>query len=116
MRPMEPVELRGEIVAAEPLTAEHAEGILAAADSDEVFAWLPYPRPGDLRAAGGWIAAALGDRDTNCRLPFAVRRREGDSVIGSTSYWDFDGDMGAVESSAPCWLSPHVGGRCPGSG
>jgi hypothetical protein len=42
---MEPVELRGDLVAIEPLRAEHAAALLAAADSEDVFAWLPYPRP-----------------------------------------------------------------------
>jgi len=97
MHPMEPVELRGDIVTTEPLAAEHAEGILAAADSDEVFAWLPYPRPGDLDAAQAWIADALADRDAHRRLPFAVRSRESGIVIGSTSYWDFDAANAHVE-------------------
>jgi RimJ/RimL family protein N-acetyltransferase len=103
MHPMEPVELRGELVAVEPLAAEHAEGILAAADSDEVFAWLPYPRPGDLSAAEAWIAAALADRDANRRLPFAIRGREGNVVIGSTSYWEFDAANAHVEIGST-WL------------
>jgi len=103
MDPMEPVELRGEIVAIEPLADEHAEGILAAADSDEVFAWLPYPRPGDLRAAQAWIADALPDGEARRRLPFAVRGRESGAVIGSTSYWDFDAANAHVEIGST-WL------------
>jgi len=97
MHPMEPVELRGELVAIEPLAVEHAEGILAAADSDEVFPWLPYPRPCDLGAARAWIADALADRDARRRLPFAIRRRGSGAVIGSTSYWDFDAVNAHVE-------------------
>jgi RimJ/RimL family protein N-acetyltransferase len=100
---MEPVELRGELVTIEPLAAEHAEGILAAADSDEVFSWLPYPRPDDLGAAQIWIKDALADRDAHRRLPFAVREREGDVVIGSTSYWDFDVANAHVEIGST-WL------------
>src|SRR3954468_24098357 len=103
MHPMEPVELRGDLVTIEPLATEHAEGILAAADSDEVFAWLPYPRPGDLRAARGWIADALADRDAHRRLPFAVCGRESGTVIGSTSYWDFDAVNAHVEIGST-WL------------
>lgn len=103
MHPMEPVELRGKLVAIEPLAAEHAGGILAAADSDEVFAWLPYPRPGDLEAAQAWIADALADRDTHRRLPFAIRGRESGTVIGSTSYWDFDASNAHVEIGST-WL------------
>lgn len=103
MDPMEPVELRGDIVAIEPLGIEHAEGILAAADSDEVFAWLPYPRPGDVGAAQAWIADALADRYADRRFPFAVRGREGEMVIGSTSYWDFDAGNAHVEIGST-WL------------
>jgi RimJ/RimL family protein N-acetyltransferase len=103
MDPMEPVELRGDIVAIEPLAAEHAKGILAAADSDEVFAWLPYPRPCDLGAAQAWIAGALADRETHRRLPFVVRGGESGAVIGSTSYWDFDAANAHVEIGST-WL------------
>lgn len=100
---MEPIELRGDLVAVEPLTAGHAEGILAAADSDEIFAWLPYPRPGDLGAAQGWIADALADRDAHRRFPFAVRARASGAVIGSTSYWNFDAVHAHVEIGST-WL------------
>lgn len=103
MHPMEPVEMRGDIVAIEPLCFEHVEGILAAADSDEVFAWLPYPRPGDLGAAQAWIADALADRDADRRLPFAVREAGSGTVIGSTSYWDFDTANAHVEIGST-WL------------
>jgi RimJ/RimL family protein N-acetyltransferase len=100
---MEPVELAGEIVLIEPLVAEHAEGIQAAADSDEVFAWLPYPRPEDLQDAQEWIANALADRAACRRLPFAILSRDSGSVIGSTSYWDFDADNAHVEIGST-WL------------
>jgi RimJ/RimL family protein N-acetyltransferase len=103
MHPMEPVKLRGELVAIEPLATEHAVGILAAADSDEVFTWLPYPRPDNLRAAQGWIADALADRNAHRRLPFAVRQAERRTVIGSTSYWDFDAVNAHVEIGST-WL------------
>lgn len=86
----EPVELSGQFVAIRPLSEEHAVGLLAAADAVEVFAWLPYPRPADLRMARAWIADALADRDADRRLPFAVLDASDRNVIGSTSYWDFD--------------------------
>ena len=104
MHPMEPVELGGELVAVEPLRAEHAPGLLAAADSDEVFAWLPYPRPADLEQARAWIEDALADRRANRRLPFAILSADDGSVIGSTSYWDFDAHNAHVEIGSS-WLS-----------
>lgn len=38
MHPMEPVELRGDLVTIEPLGVEHVADLLAAADAEEVFA------------------------------------------------------------------------------
>jgi len=104
MHPMEPVELRGNLVTIEPLEVEHAAGLLAAADAEEVFAWLPYARPADLDQAQAWIRGALADRHADRRFPFAVLEAEGRSVIGSTSYWDFDGDNAHVEIGST-WLN-----------
>jgi RimJ/RimL family protein N-acetyltransferase len=104
VHPMQSVELSGELVAIEPLRAEHATGLLAAADAEEVFAWLPYPRPTDLAGARAWIADALADRDARRRLPFVVLNAEDRSVIGSTSYWDFDAHNAQVEIGST-WLN-----------
>lgn len=104
MHPMEPVELRGDLVAVAPLRAEHAAALLTAADSEEVFAWLPYPRPGDLGQARAWIDGALADYRADRRFPFAVLDAEDGSVIGSTSYWDFDAHNAHVEIGST-WLS-----------
>lgn len=104
MHRIEPVELSGKLVAVEPLSDEHAAGLLAAADAEEVFAWLPYPRPADLTTARTWIADALADRDADRRLPFAVLDASDRDVIGSTSYWDFDAHNAHVEIGST-WLS-----------
>jgi RimJ/RimL family protein N-acetyltransferase len=104
MHPMEPVEFSGELVAIEPLSAEHAGGLLMAADSDEVFAWLPYPRPADLEQTRAWVEDALADRRADRRFPFAVLSASDGSVIGSTSYWDFDAHNAHVEIGST-WLS-----------
>ena len=108
MHPMEPVELRGRTVSVEPLGVEHAAGLLAAADSDEIFAWLPYPRPVNLAQARAWIEGALADRRADRRFPFAVLDAAGGTVIGSTSYWDFDAhnahvEIGSTWLSRTCW-------------
>jgi N-acetyltransferase len=109
MHPMEPIELRGDLVALEPLSVEHAAGLLAAADSEEIFAWLPYARPEDLDQARAWIDGALADLRADRRLPFAILDVEGGSVIGSTSYWDFDPHNSHVEIGST-WLSRALWG------
>jgi RimJ/RimL family protein N-acetyltransferase len=101
---MEPVSLRGRQVLIEPLALDHAPGLLAAADSDEVFAWLPYPRPVDLDQARAWIEDALADRHADRRFPFAVLSATDGVVIGSTSYWDFDAKNAHLEIGST-WLS-----------
>lgn len=104
MHAMTPIELAGDLVAIEPLRVEHAPGLLAAADTEEVFAWLPYSRPTNLDQARTWIEDALADRRADRRLPFAVRSATDKSVIGSTSYWDFDAHNAHVEIGSS-WLS-----------
>lgn len=104
MRPMKPVELSGELVVIEPLSAKHIAGLSAAADAEEVFAWLPYPRPADVAQAKAWIEDALSDRRADRRLPFAVLSAADHAVIGSTSYWDFDAQNAHVEIGST-WLS-----------
>lgn len=103
MHPIEPVELRGNLVAIEPLRAEHAAGLLAAADAEEVFAWLPYPWLADIEQARAWIDDALADRRADRRIPFAVLSSGDGSVIGSTSFWDFDAHNAHVEIGST-WL------------
>jgi RimJ/RimL family protein N-acetyltransferase len=104
MHSMEPVELGGDLVRIEPLECKHARGLLAAADSDEIFVWLPYARPADLGEARGWIEAALADRAAARRFPFAVCHASDNAVIGSTSFWDFDADNRSIEIGST-WLS-----------
>jgi len=104
MHPMEPVELRGDLVAIEPLGVKHAAGLRAAADAEEVFAWLPYARPIDLDQARAWIEGALDDRRADRRFPFAVLETGSGSVIGSTSYWDFDAHNAHVEIGST-WMN-----------
>jgi RimJ/RimL family protein N-acetyltransferase len=104
MDSIEPTELAGDLVAIEPLGGQHAAGLLAAADADEIFAWLPYSRPADLAQAREWIEAALSDRRAGRRLPFAVLDAADGAVIGSTSYWDFDAHDAHVEIGSS-WLT-----------
>jgi len=104
MHPMAPVELRGNLVLVEPLRLDHAAGLLSAADTDEVFAWLPYSRPTDIVQAEAWIEDALADRSADRRFPFAVLDAAEGSVVGSTSYWDFDAHNAHVEIGST-WLS-----------
>lgn len=100
---MEPIQLSGSLVTLEPLGAEHVPGLLAAAEAEEVFTWLPYPRPADLEQMRDWVEDALADRREDRRFPFAILEPAHRSVIGSTSNWDFDARNAHVEIGST-WL------------
>lgn len=101
---MNAVELEGNLVVIEPLRVEHAAGLLGAADSEEVFAWLPYRRPANLEEASAWIEDALANQRADRRAPLAVLDTVERKMIGSTSYWDFDAHNRHVEIGST-WLS-----------
>ncbi len=89
VRPPEPVVLSGHGVRLEPLTIAHADDLVLAAQDDDVWRWLPVPRPrttDDMRAI---VTAHPAD------LAFAVvvdgRAR------GSSSYLDVDLSVGGLE-------------------
>lgn len=88
------MRLVGARVELEPLGPEHADGLLAAADADEVFEWLRWTRPRRIGDAEAWIAEALAE---GRRVPFAVRALDTGAVVGSSSYWDFDPDNSRLE-------------------
>lgn len=89
VRPPQPVLLSGWGVRLEPLTAAHADDLAVAAQDEEVWRWLPVPRPrtvDDLRAL---VAGHSGDQ----AFAVVVDGR----AQGSTAYLDVDLDVGGIE-------------------
>ena len=104
MRLFEPAELRGDRITLRPLRLEHAEGLLAAADDDEVFRWLPFPRFIEAQQVRAWIENSLDERKGDRRIPFVIEENADRTLVGSTSYRDLDPDNAHVEI-ASTWLS-----------
>lgn len=89
MRAPTPVVLAGYGVRLEPLTEAHAPALLTAAADDDVWRWLPSPRPrteGEMREL---IRTHRGD------LAWAVV--VDGRAQGSTSYLDVDLSVGGLE-------------------
>ena len=81
----QPITLSGQTVSLEPLSMEHAGALLEAAQSEEI--WLhTLDKPRTMEAMQDYIARALGERDNNTGIPFAVRHIETNRFIGSTRY------------------------------
>jgi len=100
----EPKELVGRRVVLRPLRPEHARGLLAAADHDEVFTWLPFPRFMDLDEVDAWIEAALDERQRGRRIPFVVEQTADGALVGSTSLRNLDTRNRGVEVGST-WIS-----------
>jgi RimJ/RimL family protein N-acetyltransferase len=77
--------LRGPTVTLQPLTGADAAALAAAAsESRDEYGWTRVPT--DREDAGRYIEAALAERATGRRLPFAIVWN--DRIVGSTSYLD----------------------------
>ncbi|EGF30899.1 GCN5-like N-acetyltransferase [Oxalobacteraceae bacterium IMCC9480] len=112
MTPIAPVTLELHGVRLEPMAAEHAPALAAAAADGELWTLrvTSAPAPGDEAA---YIATALNDRT---RLPFIVRDIASNAVIGTTSYHDIVPALGRVEIGhtwyARTWQRTHVNTTC----
>ncbi len=88
--PLDTPTLQGRHVRLQPLRAEHADALRAAADDGALwtlrYTSVPGLAPGEAEA---YIATALKQRDAGQSLPFVVRDAAAD-VVGSTRFYDID--------------------------
>ena len=86
---IEPVTLTGSKVILEPLSLEHLDGLISAVKDGELwklwFTSIPAPEK-----AGEYIKTALDMRENAGAMPFAVRDRESNQIIGCTRYFNVD--------------------------
>ena len=86
---IEPVTLSGLHVVLEPLSLEHLEGIISAVKDGELwnlwFTSIPSPDK-----AQEHIKTALNMRANAGAMPFIIRDRESNTIIGCTRYFNVD--------------------------
>ena len=102
MKAPQPTTLVGKHVQLVPLGQDHAPELFDAGRYDEVWTWLPWPRPATLDDMAAYITVALDD---STRLPFAVIK-DG-RAIGTTSYGDIDLSVEGLEIGWT-WYTPSV--------
>ena len=81
--------LQGNHVRLEPLTRAHADGLAAAAGTDDVlyqWTWVPRTRA----EAERYIDTAVSGRDAGTAIPFATINPATGAVIGSTRFWNLE--------------------------
>ena len=81
-----PVTLLGNIVRLEPLTLDHAAGVLEAGSDESIWTFLSTTAPTNLEDGQEWIEGRLAEQAAGGRLPFAVICLADGKFAGSTGY------------------------------
>ena len=111
MKTPEPIVLESGAVRLEPMTADHAAGLEAAAADGELWQLriTSVPAPGE---TADYIAAALKGQEKGHMLPFVVVDKPSGQVIGSTRYHDIVPALERVEIGytwyGKRWQRTHV--------
>jgi RimJ/RimL family protein N-acetyltransferase len=100
---VEPVTLTGAHVVLEPAERRHHADLLAAAQDDGVWAWLPWPRPHSEAELAAYLA---GERAI--AFPFAQVDAATGRAVGITTYRDVDDqhrtlEVGGTWIGRPWW-------------
>lgn len=112
---LRPVVLEGRGIRLEPLTAEHRDGLAAAAADGKLWElwYTAVPAP-DQTAA--YIATALQGQKDGHMLPWAVRELASGRIVGSTRYHDVMAAIDRVEIGytfyGASWHKSHVNTTC----
>jgi len=83
-----PAVLRGRHVRLELLEEAHVPDHTTAAQDEELWRWMPAPRPRDDQEMLALVQAARDEWSRGERLPFAIVALASGRAIGSTSYLD----------------------------
>ncbi len=86
---VEPVVLTATHASLEPLAREHESDIHRAAADGELWRlwYTSVPSP---EKTAAWIDTALDMRERAGAMPFVVRSRPGNAIVGSTRYFNVD--------------------------
>ena len=103
-----PVTLSGMHIRLEPLQRAHAQALVEAGQSEEIWTWMPT-RALTVYTVDDWLEKALQAAAQGREYPFAVVRLEDGRVIGSTRYLDVQEDDRTVEIGWT-WYSPDAWG------
>ncbi|WP_322029970.1 GNAT family protein [Paraburkholderia sp. J76] len=95
--------LSGHTVALHPLEEQDAPRLLAAAADGELWNLKVTVVPGPA-TVDAWIARALDGVRAGTVIPFTIRQRESDRVVGSTRFWKVDRENRKLEIGST-WLA-----------
>jgi len=101
--------LEGRIVALEPLTSGHEEGLWEASRDPALWRWLPIVQPATRAELRTWLDEALARAEAGIDIAFATILRSAGAVVGSTRFLALRPEHGSVEIGWT-WLAPSAWG------
>ena len=112
---LEPLTLQDQHVALEPLSVDHVGALEGAAADGELWKlWFTsVPGPGGMHA---YVQAALDAQARGEALPFVVRDKHDETIVGSTRFFDFEPALPRVEIGYTWYAASrqrsHVNSAC----
>ncbi len=111
MMQIEPVALEGQHVRIEPLETTHLADLLEAAQNDEIWQFMPTPRPRTMADMQKFFEGAEAMRQSGAAIPFAIIEKATGKAIGSTRYLaisrpDYSLEIGWTWLGKAYWRSP----------
>jgi uncharacterized protein len=88
--------MRGRHVLMEQLAPGHVDGLFTALANDEVWQFLPSPRPANRDEMAAHVTTAMRDQWRGDRVAWAQRDPATGAVIGMTSYHDVDPERRSI--------------------
>lgn len=98
--------LEGEMVALEPLRAEHESALFEASQDPEIWRWLTGFMPTREQVAG-WLAQSVAGAEAGREAAFATILRATDTLVGSTRFLTLRPEHRGVEIGWT-WLAPSA--------
>jgi N-acetyltransferase len=86
---IEPVTLRGSVVALEPMRMDHVDALTRVGLDPELWRWIPSA-VSSAEEMRGYVATALDEQRRGVSLPFVIVARRTEQVVGSTRYGNID--------------------------
>jgi RimJ/RimL family protein N-acetyltransferase len=98
-----PVTLENDHVRLEPLETSHAAALVAAASDGELWNLKVTTVP-SAATMSTYLATVLAERDDGTALPFVIRQKSTDQIVGSTRFLHIERKHCRVEIGAT-WLA-----------
>jgi RimJ/RimL family protein N-acetyltransferase len=104
--PPKPIVLSGEHVELLPIGMEFLQPLCEAVKDGELwklwYTFIPTPE-----TMGAWIQKAMKEKEEGVSLPFVVKRKVDNKIVGSTRYMNIEKDIRRLEIGTT-WYSKSV--------